>query len=152
MQVREFLHPQIDEITDTMPTALGARLAKSKVFGKVVHAVAHKGIVVNTTSASGYTTLAVLARLRPMRPRSLRFGREQEFIDAWLDLAADLAREDTDLATEVIRESFGLLLEAAKRLRGQDGAARQLARLKEAALVDEDGAALRTELANTGLR
>ena len=168
MQVREFLHPQIDEITDTMPTALGARLAKSKVFGKVVHAVAHKGIVVNTTSASGYTTLAVLARLRPMRPRSLRFGREQQFIDAWLALAADLAREDPDLATEVIRcervlkgygqthehgrESFGLLLEAAKRLRGQDGAARQLARLKEAALVDEDGAALRTELANTGLR
>ena len=45
-----------------------------------------------------------------------------------------------------------MLLEAAKRLRGQDGAARQLARLKEAALVDEDGAALRTELANTGLR
>ena len=27
MQVREFLHPQVDEITDTMPTALGARLA-----------------------------------------------------------------------------------------------------------------------------
>ncbi|WP_404388953.1 indolepyruvate oxidoreductase subunit beta family protein [Humibacillus xanthopallidus] len=168
MQVREFLHPQVDEITDTMPTALGARLAKSKAFGKVVHAVAHKGIVVNTTSASGYTTLSVLARLRPMRPRSLRFGREQQFIDVWLDLAAELAGEDPDLGTEVIRcervlkgygqthehgrESFGLLMEAAKRLRGQDGAARQLARLMEAALVDEDGVALRTGLANAGLR
>jgi indolepyruvate ferredoxin oxidoreductase beta subunit len=163
MQVREFLHPQIDEITDTMPTALGARLARSKVFGKMVHAVAHKGIVVNTTSASGYTTLSVLARLRPMRPRSLRFGREQQFIDAWLQLVADIAPQDPDLATEVIRcervlkgygqthehgqESFGLLLEAARRLRGHEGAARELARLKEAALADEDGAALRERLA-----
>ncbi|GGM98482.1 indolepyruvate oxidoreductase [Terrabacter tumescens] len=167
MQVREFLHPQIDEITDTMPTALGARLAKSAVFGKVVHAVTHKGMVVNTTSASGYATLSAIARLRPMRPRSLRFGREQQFIDAWLDLAVDIAPQDPDLATEIIRcervlkgygqthehgqESFGLLIEAAKRLRGQEGAARQLARLKEAALVDEDGAALRSALANVGL-
>ena len=61
------------------------RVAENEAFAKVVDFFAHKGIVVNTTSVLGFTTLSTLARLRPIRPRSLRFVHEQAEIDAWLD-------------------------------------------------------------------
>lgn len=163
IQVREFLHPQVEELTDTMPTALGRRLARSNWFAKAVHLVAHKGIVVNTTSITGFTTLAVLASLRPLRPRSLRFQREQAAIEDWLDLAESHAGPDYDLSCEIIRcervlkgygqthqhgtESFTALMQAARDLAGRPDAATGLAGLRSAALADEDGARLRAELA-----
>ncbi|HTU98178.1 MAG TPA: indolepyruvate oxidoreductase subunit beta family protein, partial [Solirubrobacteraceae bacterium] len=89
VEVREFLHPQIDEITDTLPTALGATLRRSKSFQRLVHRVTHKGMVLNTTSLTGYTLLTAMARCRPLRPRSLRFGREQAAIEQWMAQALD---------------------------------------------------------------
>ena len=91
LEVHEFLHPQIDEITDTLPTALGATLRRSKSFQRLVHKVTHKGMILNTTSLFGYTLLTTMARCRPLRPRSLRFGREQKAIDAWIDQALAVA-------------------------------------------------------------
>ncbi|MER6416335.1 indolepyruvate oxidoreductase subunit beta family protein [Streptomyces humidus] len=162
-QVREYLHPQVEEITDTLPAGLGALLLRSKLFGRLVHALTHRGIVLNTTSVTGYTALAVLARMRPLRPRSLRFVREQEAIDAWLDLALATAAQDGPLAREIIEcqqvlkgygatyahggESFELLMTAARALPGTDGAADRLKKLRAAALADEDGVKLGAELA-----
>ncbi|WP_063791385.1 indolepyruvate oxidoreductase subunit beta family protein [Streptomyces torulosus] len=162
-QVREYLHPQVEEITDTLPAGLGALLLRSKLFGRLVHTLTHRGIVLNTTSVTGYTALAVLARMRPLRPRSLRFVREQEAIDAWLDLALATAAQDGPLAREIIEcqqvlkgygatyahggESFELLMTAARALPGTDGAADRLKKLRAAALADEDGVKLRAELA-----
>ncbi|MEW9515452.1 indolepyruvate oxidoreductase subunit beta family protein [Streptomyces tubercidicus] len=162
-QVREYLHPQVEEITDTLPAGLGMRLLHSKLFGRLVHLATHRGIVLNTTSITGYTALAVLARMRPLRPRSLRFAGEQEALDAWLKLACSRAAEDAALAREIIEcqqvlkgygatyahggESFDLLMTAARALPVTDGAAERLKRLRAAALADEDGAQLRAELA-----
>jgi indolepyruvate ferredoxin oxidoreductase beta subunit len=166
MQVREFLHPQVEELTDTMPTALGRRLAASRWFARAVHVVAHKGMVVNTTSITGFTTLAALARLRPLRPRSLRFGREQAAIEGWLDLTDAQAALDYDLACEIVMcervlkgygqthhhgtESFTVLMQAARDLAGRPDAASTLARLRTAALADEDGSRLNAELTSVG--
>ncbi|WP_433170502.1 indolepyruvate oxidoreductase subunit beta family protein [Actinoallomurus sp. CA-150999] len=162
-QVREYLHPQVDEITDTLPAGLGARLLRSKLFGRLVHTATHRGIVLNTTSVTGYTALAVLARMRPLRPRSLRFVREQEAIDAWLNLALSRAAGDAALAREIIEcrqvlkgygatyehggESFDLLMTAARALPVTAASAERLKHLRAAALADEDGAKLRAELA-----
>jgi indolepyruvate ferredoxin oxidoreductase beta subunit len=167
MQVREFLHPQVEEITDTLPARLGAALLRSKTFRRVTGVVTRDGVIVNTTSVTGYTALAVLARLRPLRPRSLRFVREQAAIEAWLDLARSLAGDDPALAREVLdcqqvlkgygathahgRESFDLLMRAARALAPAGGAAPRLAALRSAALADEDGGRLRAGLAALGL-
>lgn len=167
IQVREFLHPQIDEITDTMPTRLGARLRRSKTFEKVVYKTTHKGMVLNTTSVTGYTMLSTMARMRPLRPRSLRFVREQEAIEAWLDLILAVAPEDYDLACEIVdcqrvlkgygathehgSDSFAKLMDAARTLRGNPDAAERLAKLRSAALADEDGTALAQELTSLTL-
>jgi indolepyruvate ferredoxin oxidoreductase beta subunit len=161
LEVHEFLHPQIDEITDTLPRALGASLRHSKSFGRLVHRVTHKGMILNTTSVVGYTLLTTMARARPMRPRSLRFIREQKAIERWLDRAVAVA-DDNDLAREIIEcqgvlkgygathehgsESFAALMGAADRLAGRTDGAERLADLRAAALADEDGAALQAEL------
>lgn len=167
VQVREFLHPQVDEITDMLPTRLGRMLSRSKLFGKLVGTVTRDGMIVNTTSVFGFTILWILAGMRPMRPRSLRYGREQVAIDAWLDRVVGYATDDYALATEVAklprvlkgygqthshgRESFLILMDAAGRLAGRDDAAQTLAKLAAAALKDEDGKALRQAMAGLSL-
>ncbi len=163
-EVREFLHPQIDEIVDTLPTWLGEPLAKSPTFRRIVRATTHKGMILNTNSVVGYTLLTTMARVRPLRPRSVRFVREQAAIEQWIALALDAARTDADLATEIIEcqrvlkgygstyehgtESFTTLMDAARRLIGKPDAAARLARLRDAALADEDGAMLQAKYAD----
>jgi len=165
VNVKEYLHPQVEEITDTLPTRLGRWLAGSSLFARLVGRVTRNGIVVNTTGIIGFTLLWMMARFRPLRPRSLRFGREQTAIDAWLDRAVGAAATDADLAREIVecqgvlkgygathhhgQESFGLLMEA---LDGRVDTAAELARLRAAALADEDGGALRAALAERSLR
>jgi indolepyruvate ferredoxin oxidoreductase beta subunit len=162
MEVREYLHPQIDEIIDTMPTWIGNPLSKSQSFRRLVYITTNKGMVLNTSSVGGYTLLNIMARIRPLRPRTVRFVREQAEIDAWMDRALAIAPTDQELATEIIKlqhvlkgygstyehgsESFALLMKAADELAGTDGAAARLAELHEAALADEDGTKLKAEL------
>ena len=162
LEVHEFLHPQIDEITDTLPTALGATLRRSRLFQRLVRKVTHKGMILNTTSLFGYTALTTMARCRPLRPRSLRFGREQAAIDAWIEQALAVA-DDGDLAREIVEcqqvlkgygatyahgsESFEKLIGAARSLSGSADAATRLSDLRSAALADEHGQALDAQLA-----
>jgi indolepyruvate ferredoxin oxidoreductase beta subunit len=162
-QVHEFLHPQIDEIVDTLPTWLGHPLSRSRTFRRIVRAATHKGMILNTSSVVGYTLLTAMARARPLRPRSVRFVREQAAIEQWLAQVLDTARAgDGDLACEIVdcqrvlkgygstyehgSESFAMLMAAARSLAGAPGAAARLADLRAAALADENGAALRAKL------
>jgi indolepyruvate ferredoxin oxidoreductase beta subunit len=163
-EVREYLHPQIDEIIDTLPTWLGHPLSRSQVFRKLVHATTHKGMVLNTSSVYGQTMLTMLARTRPMRPRSVRFVREQDEIDRWMNRALVVAPTDQALAVEIVKlqrvlkgygstyehggESFALLMAAADTLEGTADAGPRLAELHEAALADESGDKLQEELAD----
>jgi indolepyruvate ferredoxin oxidoreductase, beta subunit len=163
-EVREYLHPQIDEIIDTMPTWLGHPLSRSQTFRKLVHATTHKGMVLNTSSVTGQTLLTILARTRPMRPRSVRFVREQEEIDRWMNRALVVAPTDQALAIEIVKlqhvlkgygstyehggESFALLMKAADTLEGTLDAGPRLAELHDAALADESGDKLQAELAD----
>lgn len=163
LQVHEYLHPRSEEIADTLPTALGRRLAGSKRVSGWLDRITSHGMVVNTTSAWGYSMLSVMARFRPWRPRSFRFGREQQAIDGWLDLVVETAATDSDLAGEILEcqrvlkgygethahgsESFASLMSAARTLAGKDNAAGVLADLRTAAMADEDGTALRSGMA-----
>ena len=162
VDVKEYLHPQVEEITDTLPTALGRRLERSKAFAAVVGKATRDGIVVNTTGIVGYSMLWTMARFRPVRPRSLRFGREQQAVDGWLDRAVRLGATDPELAREVVecqrvlkgygathehgRESFALLMAAVDGFGDRTDGPAELRRLRAAALADEDGRALRAAL------
>lgn len=163
VDVREYLHPQVDEIADTLPTRLGRWVAGSAWFARVTGRLTRNGLVVNTTGIIGFSLLWAMAMFRPLRPRSYRFGREQEAIDAWLARVREVAATDYDLACELLENqrvlkgygethqrgtrSFRALLGATDSLLGTEDAAAQMVRLRDAALADEDGDALDRALA-----
>ncbi len=168
LKVHEYLHPQIEEITDTLPTALGRWMLRSKFMNAIVYKVTNKGIKVQTTSLFGFTILYVLARMRPWRRRSLRFGLEQRRIDDWLAIVREYAPRNYHLAFEIVEcqqvvkgygethangmRNFTALMEAVPRIADDPRAAERLANLRKAALADEKGEALRAALASASLQ
>ena len=158
LEIAEFFHPRTQEIADTLPAALGRWLMRTGWARGLVDRFTRKGRIVKTTSIGGFALLYLLASLKPLRRRSLRFATEQAALTDWLDLVADTARSDYALAVEVARArtlvkgygdthergqaKFGKLMALVPRLRGQPNAAAQMAGLIKAALADEDGKAL----------
>lgn len=155
LQIREFLHPRAQEIADILPASLGRRVLASLVVKRLTQ----NGRIVHTTSIHGFLQLYVLARMRPLRRKSMRFAREQRKMGEWLAMVVELAREDYELAVEVAKcprllkgygdthalgeRNFDAIMTLAPKLRGNASAVR---RLREAALADESGEKLREEL------
>lgn len=162
MQVHEFLHPQMEEITDVLPTRLGRWLLRSRLMNALIGRLTRKGMKVQSTSVTGFTALYITAGMRPLRRRSLRFGQEQQRIDDWLALARSAAPHDYRLACEIIEcqrvvkgygkthanglRNFNALMAVVPDLTGASDGAARLAKLRTAALADETGAALQAAL------
>jgi indolepyruvate ferredoxin oxidoreductase beta subunit len=83
VRVTEHFKPGIDEVAAVLPRSLGEGLMKMAQrrgwLGK-----AHVSMHIRSTSLWGYLMLRSLARLRPLRPRSLRYAQEHETLSAWL--------------------------------------------------------------------
>jgi indolepyruvate ferredoxin oxidoreductase, beta subunit len=104
-----------------------------------------------------------LAKLKPLRRRSLRFANEQAALAEWLDRVAEAAAFNYALAVEVARmrslvKGYGDTLErgrakfekltaALPRLRNRNNATALLADLIKAALADEQGEMLQKAVA-----
>ncbi|MHB9880225.1 indolepyruvate oxidoreductase subunit beta family protein [Pacificimonas sp. ICDLI1SI03] len=163
LRVTEFMHPRLQEICDTLPAGIGGRIANSPTLTRLLSPFFKKGRHVETTSIRWYGALFFLSRLRPMRPRSLRYREEQERMEAWLDAVRRAAANDRALAEEIVKcqrliKGYGDTFDRGLRnyaavmagldVRPSDRAAADwLAELREAALADEDGDKLR-ELIN----
>jgi indolepyruvate ferredoxin oxidoreductase, beta subunit len=162
LEIAEFFHPRTEEIADTLPAPLGRWLLRSRWARALTDRLTRKGKIVKTTSVSGFLLLYLLAKLRPLRRRSLRFAREQAALASWLDLVMDTARADYALAVVVARmrglvkgygdthargvAKYEKLAALIPQLRGRPDAAR-LETLLKAANADESGAALDKALA-----
>jgi indolepyruvate ferredoxin oxidoreductase, beta subunit len=158
LHINEFLHPGIQEIADILPEAFGAFLLNSNWAKRLVKIFTGEGRIVRTTSLSGYLQLYLIASLRPLRPRSLRFRVEQRKIREWLEPIPLLIKEDYALAQEYAEcprlikgygdthalgsGNFAAIMNVLPRLRGREDAAPQLRSLREAALADERGTKL----------
>ncbi len=158
LRITEFMHPRPQEIADTLPTALGRWVLRSRAPRRVLERLTARGRHVETTSISGFLLLRGIAALRPFRRRTLRYVEEQGRIEAWLARIGALASRDPGLALEVARcqrlvkgygethargwANFQRLMAEADRLAGTPGAATRLAALCAAALADEDGQVL----------
>ena len=157
--VHEYLHPQVEEFADTLPTSAGKWLLRSKLLGRIIARLSANGIRVQSTSITGYTTLYILGRLTKTRRRSLRFGQEQARIENWLTQVKQLAAKDYEIAYELVLcqnivkgygdthknglANFNLILAEIPFLVSLPDAAGQLRALRSAALADENGAKLR---------
>ena len=158
LQIAEFMHPRVEEIADTLPAGLGRWLLNTPWARRLVERFTKSGKVVKTTSLRGFLLLYLVASLKPLRPRSLRFAVEQAAIDAWLGVVRDTAKSDPALAAEVAearnlvrgygdthergRERFDALMAVLPQVSHMPDAAARFAALRKAANAEESGAEL----------
>ncbi len=164
VRINDFLHPRIEEMSDILPAGTGRWLLRSRWARAVVDRLTRRGKVVPTTSLHGYLQLYAIASLRPGRRRSLRFGREQVAIDAWLAQLPALAEREYELALAVAAcprllkgygdtharglKNFDTVMAAWPALRGRADAASRLRALQDAALADDTGEKLAKALSD----
>lgn len=101
--ITEFMHPRLREICEMLPASLGGRLLASPKAEKLLGRFFTRGRHVETTSLRWYAALRIVAAMRPMRPRSLRYLEEQKRIEHWLTLICNAAASDRELALELVR-------------------------------------------------
>ncbi len=108
LEMQEFVHLRSEEIVDTMPCGLACRLFKSTIGKALLRKLTARGRLVRATSLSGFLLLYFVASLKPWRRGSLRFVRETECLEEWLDTVWAAAKHDLQLATNLAR-ARGLL-------------------------------------------
>ena len=163
VEIAEFLHPQVDEIADTLPAALGGWLLRTGWARRLVARLTKSGKVVKTTSVTGFLLLYAVASLKRFRRGTLRFAEEQRSVEAWLATIVRLAPANHALAAEVAeartllkgygdtrrrgQERFARLMDLVPALSAQPTGAATFACLRKAALADEEGVTLDKALA-----
>jgi len=83
LEVFEYLKPGVDEVAAILPRALGTRLRDWALRRGKLDTL-NRGMHLPSTRIHGHLMLRLLARLRPLRRRSLRFHEEQQAIERWL--------------------------------------------------------------------
>ena len=158
LDIAEFMHPRTQEIADTLPAPLGRFILDTGWARGLIDRMTRKGRVVKTTTLRGFLLLYIVASLKPLRPRSLRYGVEQGHLAAWLATVLRVAETNYDLAVEVAaarnlvkgygdthergRARFETLMGLLPSLSQRADGATQLASLRKAANADDPGAAL----------
>jgi indolepyruvate ferredoxin oxidoreductase beta subunit len=158
MHLTEFLHPRAEELVSLLPARMGARWAADPRRMALIDRLFNTGRRVRTDSLRGFLMLHVLGGLKGWRLKSLRHATEMAHIDRWLTTALTYLPQNYDLAVEVIRSrrlvkgysdtharglsKFDRVLSAIALVQHRDDAAQWAARLREAALKDEEGKAL----------
>ncbi|KAG1648222.1 hypothetical protein GQR58_030018 [Nymphon striatum] len=115
----------------------------------------NKGRRVRTHRVGSFALLYVIGGLRWTRRRSLRHKIEQDHLQNWLTLCLETAQSDPECAVELLKcrrlvkgysdthtrglSKFARVMEASTLLKGRSDAAQWIARLREAALQDENG-------------
>lgn len=161
--IAEFLHPRVEEIADTLPAGFGRWLLATSWARRLVGRFTRQGRVVRTSTLPGFLLLYVVASLRLIRRRSLRFAVEHARITEWLGLIGRLASSHPALALEVARaqrlikgygdthargwRNYQRIVAALPALEAAADGAGRLQELTQAALADDRGEALEKSLA-----
>jgi indolepyruvate ferredoxin oxidoreductase beta subunit len=158
LHVTEFLHPRAEELVSLLPARMGARWAANPRRMALVDRLFNKGRRLRTDSLRGFLMLHLIGGLKGWRLKSLRHAQEATHREAWLATALAYLPQNYDLAVEVIRcrrlvkgysdtharglSKFDKALAAIALVKDREDAALWAARLREAALRDEEGKAL----------
>lgn len=162
LEIREYLHPRLQEIVETLPAPLGRFVLANGWLKRLIEGWTQEGKTIETTSIRGFVMLYVVASLRSWRRTNLRFAHEQQAIEHWLGQVRKTAQKDRALARE-IAELRGLIKGYGDtHARGTDNYNRIMARLpdlagfeastrmaewRKAASADDTGQALNSLLA-----
>ncbi|MCX5495636.1 indolepyruvate oxidoreductase subunit beta family protein [Kaistia dalseonensis] len=159
----EFMHPRMEEVCGTLPKGLGQWIEDRPALFQWFDRRVNKGRRVRTGTLGWFMSLYALSSLKGLRPRSLRHAREVAHWEAWLAIALDTLPRNYDLAVEVIAcrrlvkgysdtharglSKFDRVLSSLPLLVTREDGAAWLRRLRQAALLDENGDALNGALA-----
>jgi len=169
LRVHDFFKPGVPELSGLLPEALARSLlsrdARRRNAGKSPIAVPLK---LAAHSVSGVIALRIVANLRWLRKRSLRFKREQAMIDRWLDGVLAGLRSGWQLGFEValcarLIKGYGSTNERGKDnllhvldhllvigVEDADARAAAIRAARESALADDTGKELDQTLAELG--
>jgi indolepyruvate ferredoxin oxidoreductase beta subunit len=154
----EYMHPRMEEVCGTLPKRLGLSIEKRPKLLAWLDRRVNKGRRVQTGTVAWFTALYIVSGLRRSRRGTLRHEREMAHAADWLLLATKTLPRNYDLAVEVLAcrrlvkgysdthargvSKFDRVLSALPLLEGRDDGAAWLKRLRQAALLDENGIAL----------
>jgi indolepyruvate ferredoxin oxidoreductase, beta subunit len=160
--VTEYMHPRFQEFCETLPAAVGRRLARSAIATRAMAPLFRRGRHLNTAKLPGFIALYALAALRRWRRGTLRYRIEQERIDAWLVRICERVAADYELAVEIAEcqrlvkgygdthergwRNFTHIMGYIEAASTQGELAARVRRLRAAALADEDGRELDSAL------
>ncbi len=159
IELTEFFHPRAEEIASLMPARMGAKWEASKRRMALLNKLFNKGRRLRTHSLRSFLMLHFLGGLRGYRLRTRRHAVETEHLETWLRDSLAIAETDYGLGVELLRNrrlikgysdthargisKFATVMAAAELLKGRDDAADWMRRLREAALQDPEGDALK---------
>ena len=154
----DFFHPRAEEIAGLLPVRLGSKIEDRPAWMARLERWFGGGRRMQTHRLGPFLALYMLGGLRFYRRKTLRHSYEQAHLHQWLNLCCETAPIDYDLAVELIRcrrlvkgysdthmrslSKFGKVIKAAELLGGRPDAAQWVARMRDAALQDEQGKAL----------
>jgi indolepyruvate ferredoxin oxidoreductase beta subunit len=155
LRVTEYLHPRLEEVADSLPEPWGHRVRNWPWLRWLARHLIGRGRKVASHTVTGYLQLWLLAHGARWRRQTPRYAREQAAIDGWLAQLRAVAPDDPALAVELARcqqlvrgygdthargeSAYQRIVERAAALAGEADAAATVARLREAALADEQG-------------
>ena len=163
VRIREYLKPGLDEATALLPSWM-ARPILAAADKTGLRNRLNVGMTITSTALWGYFILRLLSSMRPLRPMGHRYHTEQILIEQWIGNIGKAAALDLDLAAEIAAcqrllkgygdthrhgwESFSGIMTtlAMPALQGDiapNVAAQAIARAREAALADPEGATLK---------
>jgi indolepyruvate ferredoxin oxidoreductase beta subunit len=158
VHVTEFMHPRIEEICGTMPAKLGRFVEAHPRLYRLLDRIFNRGRHVRTDSIFWFVVLYSLAGLKKRRRTLRRHEIEVAHMNAWLDRARGMLPVNYGLAVEILKSrrlikgysdtfargqsKFDKVLAAVPLLEKRSDGADWLRRLREAALLDEEGKAL----------
>lgn len=163
MHLTEYLHPRAEEIVGMLPAKFGARLEASPTWMARLDRWFSKGRRLRTDRFRGFLQLYLIAGLRGYRLRTLRHQIETAHLTHWLQTVQTHRQTNYALAVELLRcrrlvkgysdtharglSKFDRVISAAALVAGRPDAADWIRRLRDAALLDENGDALDGALA-----
>jgi len=174
VRIVDYLKPGPEEIAQILPRALGMRLRARAARGRGLPLLGC-GLHLSTSHVRGYLSLRLLAGLRSLRRRSLRFHEERQAIGHWLDALGKSLPGAPELALQIAglprllkgygdtwargRANYDRIFTALVRpaldesARGHDGRDRaaQIRDAVTAALADPEGRRLEDSLARAGI-
>ncbi|MCV9940658.1 indolepyruvate oxidoreductase subunit beta family protein [Boseaceae bacterium BT-24-1] len=158
LYLTEYMHPRMEEVCGTLPRRLGEWIEARPDLFKRLDRLVNRGRRVRTGTLFWFGGLYLVSGLRRWRRGTLRHHCEGARREAWLATATSLLLTNYSLAVEVLecrrlvkgysdthargRSKFDRVLSALPLLSEREDGAAWLKRLRQAALLDEDGVAL----------